>query len=341
MTRVVLVNQRVTLIVKTEFDILWVWRLSQARVGNSFLQPRASTINKVDILLVVHNTNSFEQTALSAITSGLDSFLQNLPPNADYRISTISALNSNLDSAAGQVDVIFSSGQNNIQQALNGSLQNLTRGKSHGETGLSALRAALTTQAGYNTNRGALRPGAALAVFFMANESDLCSGHVDLLDGSSEIEPCLNSTAQETSISIEKYLNTNNVNGAIVGAVVPMAIDPLQKSSNELEIGYGYIDLADIFHSKILIELQGATSSISQGIALTSTLVSRVLNTRIDFQLSRPNADSTSVLVRVGPDNRTVPANDVSIVGNSVHLSDVSTAGNSGDTVTVTYCQLP
>lgn len=306
---------------------------------DSFLQPAASSTNKVDILLVVHNTNSFEQTALSAITSGLDTFLQNLPPNADYRISTISALNSNLDSDAGKVDVVLSSGQSNIQQALNSSLQNLTRGKSHGETGLSALQGALTTQLAYNRNRGALRPAASLAVFFLANESDLCSGHIDQLDGSDEIEPCLNSTPLETSISIEKYLSTNNINSAIIGAVTPLAIDPTKKISNELEIGYGYIDLANIFHSKILIELQSAATALSQGIAVTSTLVSRVLNTRTDFQLSRTNVDPNSVVVRVGSGNKTIPANEVSLVANAIHISDASIAGMSGDNVNVTYCQ--
>src|SRR5947209_674584 len=60
-------------------------------VTDHFREPDSQITNKVDILFILHTTDSFARTTYQDVASGLTKFASRLPAEADYQIAVMPA----------------------------------------------------------------------------------------------------------------------------------------------------------------------------------------------------------------------------------------------------------
>ncbi len=315
--------------------------------NQSYQQPNATITNKVDILIVLHDTGSFAGSAYADVAGGMQSFVNQLPANADYRISTISALDPVENANAGQVYGTVFTSSNITANAIANQLKNPNTGTNHGEFGMAALKAALTTQRSYNAGQMALRPGAALAVFFMGNEADIC--------GEPETDPgtdsdwagevvekhnyCSAVTPDTVIAAIQNYANSNGA-GYIVGGVTFTDMATRDLNGIEREYGWGYNELVRKLNGP-LVDLNSGDAAIANGIGAVGNLAGQLFNVKTDFVLTLKSGDivdpsTVSVLV----DGAAISSSYISYAAANadVHISNPAYAGSPGSNVTVNYC---
>lgn len=316
--------------------------------SQTFNQPPATTTNKVDILLVLHDTGSFASSAATDVSNGLQQFVMNLPAGSDYRISTISALDPYENANAGQVYGPVFTTATVTPAGIANSIQHPTTGTNHGEYGLEALKAALTTQLTYNIGAGSLRQGAALAVFFMANEGDICElpatdpGTDDdwAAEHAEALTNCVGQSQASTIAAIQNYAHSNMMSNYVVGGITFTDMAIRDANGVEREYGWGYNSLVQTLNGP-LVDLNSGSTAIANGLGAVGTLVGKLFNVKTDFVLSPSKGsaiDPTSIVVTV--DGVTVPNTDLSFTtsNNDVHISDPAVAGHANSVVNINYC---
>lgn len=313
----------------------------------AFTQPSVQITNKVDIVFVMHPTTSYAATAYGDISSGLQGAIAQFPANADYRVSTISALEFVSDpTISGQAFGTVFTPQNLTATALENQMKNPQTGTSHGETGESALIAALTTQLPFNQNAGALRQGAVLSVFFLANEADLCGlpaadpgTDADYAAEYAEtLSKCPNVSPASTLATVQNYAKANGAGFTLSGIIyTDKAITAT--ATAEREYGWGYYQLIHDLIGGPLIDLNSGDTNIANAITAAASQASYLFNVKTDFTVTDAKVNPSSIAVHVSGAAQPVPANEVSFNNGIVHISNPADAGAPGSTVTVSYCE--
>jgi hypothetical protein len=320
----------------------------------SFEQPNAPANPSVDILFVADTSHSMDNNRRK-VADGITSLIRELPPGGDYRIGVMVAHgsrspysgllwripNSNSNhSANSQTHPYVLSSQQMNQSNLRGRMRALMasardyRGE-QGETGLySFLESLKPAKFAENQARGFYRPGAGLAVIFIADENDFCAVYPSSAQGmpgmtSAELalrnRDCAGGIAAQTVIDAAQAAKGSSP--VIFGAV--MHDDPTRQYWSHESFGWGY--------DSVVALSQGATIDIDQrdydaGLEMLGSLIRSRIELITSRRLEHSPVDEATIQIRVDgvwQNGSFVPAT------NEVYLSAPSSAGSL---VEINYC---
>lgn len=311
--------------------------------ADRFFQPLRERSKSVDLLFVIHSTGSFFNTVNSNVINGLNAFVANLPSSVDYHIAVMLAaaptnpLHGRLYSASGHAKVLSSQSMSlsQIQSELDQNMLNTPiDSTTHAEEGLLSFNDSLSgSNLAANQNDGFYRPGAALAVVFMANEGDQCSLPQVSNPTGDDVEeqnimkrdcPGVNATSV-----FNKLKQFEGSNPFAVASVV--YTDPNTKDGQyEAEYGYGYVDIAALSSG---IDMDIVKGNFSAGLSDLGNLLTVKLQLFTDFVLNHNGVDPNSLHAYV--DGKAVTFSYTPAI-NDVHLNQV---GGAGSVIDIVYCQ--
>ena len=309
-----------------------------------FVQPPTQITGSIDLLFVTHTTQSF-LSVRNSVAAGIDSFVAHIPSSVDFRIgvllahSTSSPWNGVLYSPNGVPAVLNSQTMSlaTIRADLQNTLTNTVADDATegGEEGTSSLNHALDpVNFAQIQAQGFFRPGAALAVVFLANEADICGlpstdpGSDD--DWSTERTIETNTCGGITPLSVYQKLRALRAGAPtlIAGAVYT---DPNQQDIGgvEAEYGWGYMDMIQLAQG---MTISLANGQFTQGMQMLGDLLTIRTILHTDFTLSRLDVDPASVQVHL--DGLSTPFS-YQPTTNEVHIDP---AGSPNSTIDVIYC---
>ena len=280
-------------------------------------QPEAEITRKIDILFVTDTSGSLNQER-KEIAEGIEAFVNELPEEADYRISVMlghgskSKYAGKLYRSSKHEPYVLDSEEmdlGDIQYHLKNKMTK-TKGDSHsdgGEEGLYSLTQGLKEENLKSSQEyGFFREDAALAVIWVA-ENDICARYPDGIEpvyDPNKIEPkafdrdCADVTAQ----SVAKDLKELKGDLPLLIAGITYNDPETVPRGGENEVGYGYLETIAI-NKGLSVDL--ADGDYEQGLADIGTLATKNLNLITRVKLNRDNIDEDSIEVWV--DSISVP----------------------------------
>ncbi len=323
--------------------------VSQPGLGcfiDEFTEPKNSKYTQsLDILFVVNSSPSMNVERVF-VAKGVDSFIQSLPSDMDYRMGVMLAHGSTsrysgklwsrallptvLDSQKMKLSEI------RVQMILKMNLIAFDPDTDGGEAGLYSFSKGLDSASLEQSRaQGFFRKDAALAVIFVSNENDLCASFpkgVTLLPPLSKVE--LRARQRDCSgITPENVLGKiKAVQGErpfIVGAIVFNNPDTVIRI-NENRYGYGYMDLVKL-SGGVSVDL--ARWDYASGLREIGELVAEKLELQRDFVLTKQNVDPSSIQVWVDGASSSFSYHAEK---NQVHIPN---PGRSGSKIKIYYCQ--
>jgi len=262
---------------------------------------------KVDVLFVVQTSESIAPQR-ELIASEIQSFVQTLPPTADFNIAVMlshgstSSLSGRLYRANSEPIVLKSSELNNtdIQTHLATKLSQVVQDPDAGggEEGMFSLFNGITTPALLSESQGLgfFRPDAALGVVFVADRRDICAivpvgvpAETDPVKIDARIRDCEGLTAAGLTnrLNLLKGSQDMQVSG-IIYADTPA---PATK-----EIGYGITDLIALSPG---VAIDIANDDISDGLASIAELAGQGSSIQTQFALTHENVKASTIKVTV------------------------------------------
>ncbi len=322
-------------------------------VVDQFTQAAPQMNNKVDILFVL-NTTSSQEAAIPNTAAGLNSFISQLPQDADYRISVMPAHSPRAKATSGylfgynnKTVLTSASSVSSLQSDLAATLKNMpgvdVSGEGSDEAGLASVFTALDpAHLQANQKLGFFRSDAALAVVFIANEADVC--------GEQATDPHTDGDWAEA----QKVFQMDCVNPAINPKTVLAGLKSLQASrpllvsgvifpdqaqqanGHEREYGWGYAETIMAANGCLvatnctaIIDMNKDAAGISSGLSEIGQLMKQKLSFQYDFLLSQTAAGSIDVQVDGVPAKFSYDANS-----NMVHIDQ---PGLTGSKISISY----
>lgn len=310
-----------------------------------FVQPTNPIANKIDILFVVHSTESFNAIH-SKVVADLDFFVAHLPTQVDYRIAVMlanppgSKWDGKLYTNPGYPVVLDSQTMSltQIKTALLENVQNVVNESPiHGEFGTKSFYDSLQPKnfAAIQA-QGFYRPDANLAVVFMANEADQCN--IPLLGAHPDADDIQEFQWQNqycnglTPLQVVNQLKAVE-NGKPFTVVSVVFTDPknIPNTGSEAEYGYGYVELARLANG---MTVDIANGNFSAGMTLMGELTTNNLNLYNNFELSQTGALATTITASV--DGSTV----ANYFNSTTNIDFLPKAGQQGSHIDINYCLL-
>ena len=319
---------------------------AQACFIEEHTQAPAELTKTIDILFVTDTSGSlYEERA--GIAAGIDAFVTELPADVDYRIGVMLAHGDQTSWSGklyqrGHEPVVLDSSTMDlatIREHLQVKLTQVRRDSETdgGEVGLYSMHRALRAdRLAESRQAGFFRPGAALAVVYIADENDICSGQPEgvtlLPDPDGKEVPaaekyCANVNAQSV---LEELKTLQGERPLLVSGIVynDPATVPV---SGENEVGYGYLEQIELANG---ISIDLARGSYDVGLSQIGRLATIKLSLKTEFGLANSPVDEPTVGVTVDQ----VSVNHLFVEElNEVHL-DKQDAGGALSKVSISYC---
>lgn len=311
-----------------------------------FVQPSEALANKVDVLFVVHSTESFSAVHADVVAD-LDYFVAHLPSNVDYRIAVMlanppgSKWDGKLYTNTGYPAVLDSQTMSltQIKTALLENVQNVVNESPvHGEFGTKSFYDSLQpSNFAAIQAQGFYRPDASLAVVFMANESDQCNEAPlgpnpdadDIQEAQWQKQYCDGLTPLQV---INQIKAVEGGKPFTIASVVFTDPKNIPNTGAEAEYGYGYVDIARLANG---MTIDIATGNFSGGMTLMGDLTTNNLVLYNNFDLTQSNVIASSISASV--DGSTVP----NFFTASTNVDYLPKAGAQGSHIDINYCTLP
>ena len=313
------------------------------------MQPKEQITKKVDIIIVTDTSGSLNQER-AAIADGIDSFIEGLGDDVDYRIGVMLAhAESQYAGAlykASDEDAVLDSqklSKDQIRRLVERKLTNV-RGESvtdGGEAGLYSLAESFKGEKyAMMKDAGMYRQDAALGVIFVSDENDICAtypeGVTPVVDGNNKEIPAYDKFCKNKLDQVSAYKQLKIVSGnrpLVVSSII--YTDPNRvPSGGENEVGYGLLEIAKLNNGK-LIDMRD--DNIAQGLKDVGELTQSRLNLITEFKLN--------IQGKLIPDSIKAYVDDMAVdfqfedVTGSVFL-DKDMAGMSESKIKIDYCSL-
>lgn len=303
----------------------------------TFEQPDGET-RAVDVLFVVQ-TSAPIVPERAKIISGLASFIDSLPANADFNIAVMlshgstSPHSGRLYRAATEPIVLKSTelSDADIKTYLSAKLAAppVDPDSGGGEEGMFSLFNAITTPAllADAQSAGMFRPAAALGVVFIGDRRDICAvvppgvpPEADPIKIDARIRDCEGLTAAGLSNRLQ-----------LLKGASPLAVSGLvyvdEPVPDDNEVGYGYIDVIAL-NAGVAVDL--ANDDIATGLSSIAELSGSQMEIQDQFTLMYDNVIASSVVVKVNGQKVAF-----TLSGNTVTLK---TPPPAGAVVEISYC---
>lgn len=313
------------------------WKHNEKCFTETFEQPVTET-GSVDVLFVVQTSQSIAAQR-QLITTGINSFLDTLPENADVNVGVMlshgstSAESGRLYQVESEPVVLKASELSDaeIQTYLTAKLTQVSQDPDAGggEEGLYSLFHGITTPALLSESQslGFFRPDAALAVVFIGDRRDICAivpprvpAETDPVKIDARIRDCEGLTAAGLTNQLKLLKGTQPLQ--VSGIIYADEPAPAGK-----EIGYGYTDMISL-NAGVAIDI--ANDDIAAGLASIAELIGQQMEIQYEFTLSKGEVDPHRLSVKVNGQN--VP---YKLEGNTVIITQPIP---SGAVVTIAYC---
>lgn len=310
-----------------------------------YVQPDQPIARSLDLLFVIDTSGSLAEER-GAIADGIDSFVQALPLDVDYRIAVMMAHSSRSNHSGflwkkGSAKVVLDS-QTMTPAEIRADLRhNLTHVSDDphgdgGELGLFSFMRSVTEQGRIASIRakGFYREDAALAVVFIADENDICAeypqGVTPVRDPegkevTAKERDCGGVTARSVLDATRSFMGERPF---LFGGIVYNDHQTYPRVG-ENEYGYGYLDLIELSNG---ISVDLANGNYTRGLSDIGLLVTDRLNLLHDFVLAHSPVDADSIEVWVDGD---VADFSYDAGSNNVHVPD---AGIARSVIDIRYC---
>lgn len=313
-----------------------------------FRQPTAKKYNQLDILFVTDTSGSLNEER-PAIARELKEFVAQLPADINYNVALMlghgsrGAHSSKLYKYKND-PYVLKSDELSIDEISEQLVYKMTHTKTDnfsdgGEEGLYSLQHAFDN--GMKTAIGAhgfLRPEAALAVIFIADENDICAEYpagVKPVADPDKVEPVAKTRDCE-GISPARLYQTllvhQNGRPLLVSGIIYNESSVIPKGG-ENEIGYGYLELIRM-SGGVAVDLSG--NRYHEGLAEIGSLVKDRLELVREHQIK--NADIAKIdpsTVKAFVDGREV---EISYNEENGLVRLIDDAGRDNSLVEIHYC---
>lgn len=313
----------------------------------SFIQPPGQLTNIVDILFVTDTSGSLQEER-AGIAAGIDAFVAALPANVNYRIGVMLAhgdqsyWSGRLYRKNNQGPLVLDSMTMPLATIRSYLQQRLTNPAGDyetdgGEVGLYTVHRGLQPdRLAESQMAGFFRNDAALAVIYIADENDICSGTppgITLVPDPNNLEIpaavtyCSNVNAGSV---LTQLRNRQGSNPLVVSGIIYTHVATVPQGG-ENEVGYGYIEHVELGNG-VLVDL--ASGNYSQGLATIGEVVTLSLNLITEFTLSHsPVIENT---INVAVDTQVVPHVFAPSL-NEVQINEQD-AGGALSEILIDYC---
>jgi len=309
-------------------------------------QPLAELVNKIDILFISDTSSSLIEERTS-IAAEMSAFVEALPSNVNYHIGVMPAHGS----VSKHIGRLFQHGTNpaviksselamtDISKALIDNFNNIPMDyySDGGEEGLYTLSRALD-ESNLMALRalGFMRPDAALAIVFVADENDICYRYPasitpapdgDKLEAPAFKRDCTDIFPETVYDKLNLYMQGRPlvISGILYNNPVTMGI-----RTGEDEIGYGYLDLIKL-NKGLSVDL--AVADFHKGLKDIGTLATKRIKLISEVKMNyQDNIDPASLITTI--DGKKVSAQ---IVNGMIQLGDEQGMPNS--LVEFKYCE--
>jgi hypothetical protein len=335
---------------------------SENTIRWQFVQPEPVVSHSVDVLFVVDTSTSILDKRCK-IAENIPAFLDKLPQGADYRIAVMEAHGGESDWtgklwAPKNVPPVLSSqslAQSQVQDYLKQSLHDSVTdpGPSQGEAGMySFMRSLGADRLPDIQAAGFYRPDAALALFFITDENDICyrpelhgytkwPDYVRNLSGN-EVKAwskyCLNADGSDKITPESVLASVSMFKGALpfaIGGIVH--VDPKKVPIiGEDAIGHGILELLGLAGPDRSKAIEITAKSYEQGLSEMADLSHLISRLQADFDLSAHDGyDPATIKVQI--DGYPVTSH-FEAATHSVHV-DGANLGHANSVIDVRACR--